>query len=161
MSVGLNAKIYRNTGTPAAPVWTDCPEFENVSFSPSYDRAESNSRESPFGRIKLGLSNVSVSARLKTKPGNTNYEALMDAFMLGTALDLLVLDGAETVVGSRGIRAAFHLVESPQDQSLSTRLYNGLTLVPADEDDANLVPRWAKVAAGPAIVYASPGGAFA
>ena len=103
------------------------------------------------------MAGVTASARLKTLPGNLNYEALMDAFMLGSVLDLLILDGDKATVGSRGIRADCHLAEAPQDQGMSTRLYNALTIVPADTGNS---PKWAKVVTGGTIHYAQPGGTF-
>jgi hypothetical protein len=158
MSLGINCVVYRNTGTWGSPTWTACPEFESVNIDPRYTKADSNSRDSRFGRGKLTLAEVGVTARLKVKPVNTNYEALMDAFSLGTAVDLLILDGDKDTVGSRGIRAEFNIEAAPEDQGITARLYRDLTLSLNDSDN---LPKWAKVATGPVIQYAAPGGSWA
>ena len=157
-SIGFDGKIYRNTATYATPTWVEVTAFENVNVNFGFGQAESNSRDSQFERYKLGTAKAPVTARLKTKAGNADYEAIMDAFALGTVLDLLILDGSKDTVGSRGIRAEYHVFDNPQDQSMGTRLYNALQLLPADTDNP---PKWAKVGTGPALQYAVPGGAWA
>jgi hypothetical protein len=158
MSLGINAKVYRNTGTWGSPTWTEVPEFESVQIDPRYTEGESNSRDSRFARGKLTLAGCSATARLKVKPGNTNFESLMDAFALATAVDLLILDGPRTTVGSRGIRAEFNLMAAGDDQGITSRLYRDLALNLNDSDN---LPKWAKVVTGPTIQYAEPGGSWA
>lgn len=157
MSLAINAVMYRNTGTWGSPTWTACPEFENVNIQPRYQEGPSNSRDSLFEMTSVTLAGVTITARLKVKPGNTNYEALMDAFALATTVDLLILDASNTTVGARGFRGECHLVAAGDDQGITNRLYRDLEIKPADTDNA---PKWAKVAAGPALQYAVPGGSW-
>jgi hypothetical protein len=82
----------------------------------------------------------------------------MDAFALATAVDLLILDGPRTTVGSRGIRAEFNLMAAGDDQGITSRLYRDLALNLNDSDN---LPKWAKVVTGPTIQYAEPGGSWA
>jgi hypothetical protein len=156
--LAINAKVYRNTATWGTPTWVEVPELENVSVDPRYVESASNSRDSPFERIAATMVVVSVSARLKSKPGNTNYEALMDAFALRTVVDLLILDAASTTVGARGIRGDCYLTAAGSDQSITNRLYQALEIRLADTDN---LPKFAAVATGPVLEYAVPGGSFA
>lgn len=156
--LGLNAVTYRNTSTYGAPTFVAIPELESVNVTPSYTEAESNSRASQFGVTAMTLAGVTITARLKVKPGNTNYEALMDAFALRQTVDLLILDGSNTTVGARGLRAECYLMQATDDQAITNRLYRDLEIRLADTDNP---PKWAKVGAGPTIQYAEPGGSWA
>lgn len=156
--IGLNAVTYRNSATWGSPTWVACPEFENILVDPRFAELGANSRASPFAMMTPGLAGVSISGRLKVKPGNTNYEAIMDAFMLRTMIDLLILDGPNTLVGARGARAECYLFAARDDQGIEARLYRELEIRFADSDN---LPKWAKVATGPVIQYAAPGGTFA
>lgn len=156
--LGINAVFYRNTGTWGAPTWAAVPELEMAAVDPRYVEAPSNSRDSRFERIVVTLAGVAISARLKVKPGNSNYEALMDAMALATVVDLLVLDASNTTVGARGFRGDCYVLAARDDQGITSRLYRDLEIKPADTDN---LPMWAKVAAGPTLRYAAPGGSFA
>jgi hypothetical protein len=156
--IALNAVTYRNSATFGTPTWVACPEFENIVVDPRFAELGANSRASPFAMMTPGLASVSISGRLKVKPGNANYEAFMDAFALRTTIDLLILDGPNTLVGARGVRAECYLFAARDDQGIEARLYRELEIRFADGDN---LPKWAKVAAGPAVQYAEPGGSFA
>lgn len=156
--IGLNALIYRNTATFATPTWVAVPEFENVTLTPTYAQLPANSRASRIAQMQLGLASVAVTARLKVKPGNTNYGVIMDAFHLKTVLDLLILDAINTFVGATGVRAECFIAAAANDQGMEARLYRDLEIVVADTDN---IPQFARVYTGGVLQYAQPGGNWA
>lgn len=158
MSLAINAKIYRNTATFGTPTWVAVSLFENVSVDPRYVESASNSRDSPFERVAATMAGCSITGRLKVKPGDAGYEALMDAFALRTPVDLLVLNAAKETEGARGVRGEFYVMAAGEDQTIQNRLYRDLELKLADTDNP---PKWAKVSDEGALQYAEPGGSWA
>lgn len=137
------SKAYRNSGTYESPTWVEVPQFENVTLNAGWDMADANSRES---RAKMGAPtqvDVGVTARMIKRPGNANYEAIMDAVFSGDPVDMMFLDGAHTEENNRGIRADYHFALS-EDQGIANILYEDLTGTPGDSN----TPRYVKITGG-------------
>jgi hypothetical protein len=148
--VAILAKAYRNTGTHGAPTWVEVPEFQNVTLAgPTFNQVDDMTRESPVETKSPVSVNIDVTARLKVKAANTNYETIMDAIWAATPIDMMFLTGAEDQNGSRGVRAAYRFSMS-EDQSIGNVLYEDLTGVPSDE----FPPEYAKVTAGAPVFTA-------
>lgn len=133
--LALKAKILRNTGTHGSPTWSECHLFENVQVNPSYDKADANYRGSRAKRESNTLLGLEITGRLKVRPADANYAAFEDAFVADSAIDLLILNGAEDEAGVSGWRADFGIRSFNEDQSIGNVLYKEVTLTPADTDN--------------------------
>jgi len=82
---GGECKLYYNTGTHAAPTWTEIPKAINVSFSLSKGEADQSSRSSTWRKTKGTLKDLEVTFTYRKKQGtDTVFTALIAAAIAGT-----------------------------------------------------------------------------
>jgi hypothetical protein len=121
-----------------------------------WDIAEIMTRAS---RVKFGAKvnlNIGFTCRVLCDDGDAGYTALMTAFRSLTAtVDLILLDGPTTTVGSFGFRGHFQVAEGGQPQPPDDVLYREFRLVPYPQ--ATETPQYAEVTTGPAITYTAVG----
>lgn len=152
--LGIKSVLYRNTGTHGSPTWTAVTAIADLQQETTWDTADASSRASRIKKNAKTMLGLSWSGRLKKKPGDAGYEALMNALVSDEVLDLLILDGPATEVNSRGWRCDCQVTAANEDQAMANALYEDITITPCDSDNE---PKAAKVGAGPAVQYATPG----
>lgn len=134
-TVGIDAVVYRNTGTEEAPAWAAVAKVADCTLNAAWDKVDASSRQSKAKRYAKTQIDVSASIRIKTAWSDPGYLALIGAATSAAgSLDLLILDGPLTTAGSRGFRGQWHIFSKNQDQSLGARLYDQLEAAPADSD---------------------------
>lgn len=118
MIIGADCKLYRNTGTYETPVWDLIDIVENVSLNIEVGEADGSNRSSDWKITKPALKDGSVEFNLINESGHADFEAIRDAVLNKTLLDLAVMDGAITADGSQGLRAEMHLFGFSRDEQL-------------------------------------------
>lgn len=116
--VGLDAKLYRNTGTYASPVWNEIDIASDVTLSLEKTKAEATARNSKWKRHAVGLKSASLSIKILADTGQEDYLALRNAYMNDTVLDLAIASGPITTSGTEYFRADFHIFTFPIGQPL-------------------------------------------
>jgi hypothetical protein len=102
-----------------------------------------------FAKVAL---QIGFTARILCDDADTGYTALMTAWRSLTAtVDILVIDGPVTTVGSFGFRAHYQVAEGAQPQPTNDVLYREFNFVPYPQ--ATEVPQYAEVTTGPAFTY--------
>ena len=153
--LGINAKMYyRSAGSYNSPTWTELNIVSDLTVSPEWEKAEVGSRASRIMKqvkTRLGLT---FAGRFLKKPGNTQYETLMNALVSDEVLDLLILDGDRATEHVRGWRADCQLFSGTEDQNMTSALYVDFSIEPTDSDNE---PKVVKVAAGGILQYSTPG----
>lgn len=151
---GIDCTLARNTGTWGSPTWTELTCVVEVDPPPGWDTTEIKTRAS---RVKFGaktMFGLEFTFRVLCDDSDTGYTALMTAFQSLTAdVDLLLIDGPVTTVGSFGFRGHFQIAEGGQPQPPDDVLYRTFKAVPYPQ--ATEVPQYAEVTAGPAFTYTS------
>lgn len=158
--LGINAKLYRNTGNYATPAWSEVTLIADLTVNPSWEEADASARESVVKQTAKTMLNVEVTGRLKKKPGDANYEAFMDGCLNFSALDLLILDGANNTNNSRGWRMDCQIFSITEDQGMSNALYEEIRILPSITSNP---VKAVKVTSGN-LTYSTPGttgGSFA
>jgi hypothetical protein len=160
--LAINAKLYyRSAGIYGAPTFTAIDIVENVAVNPVWDEGAADSRESRVHQFVKTMLGLEVTFRLKKKPTNAAYIALMNALVGDTVIDFLVMDGAVDVVGNRGWRFDAQVFNGSEDQALANVLYQDMVIKPYPGDNPT---KAVLVGAGPALTYSIPGangGSFA
>jgi hypothetical protein len=158
------AKVYRNSasgGTKyASPTWTAIDMVRDASIAKPWDLVEASVRASRVKMYHPTQMDIPVSLTVRCDNADTGYLALAGAADEGTTLDILIVDGAVTVEGSRGARAHFHVSDTGQDQSIGAVLYKTFELKPgfgADDNGAPVYPKYAVVGASSAVTFSDPG----
>lgn len=134
--LGIKAKAYyRSAGSYESPTWTEITLLSDFAVNPSWDEGEANDRGSRVKMSAKTLLGLEFSGKLKKKPGNAVYEAVMDALVGDDVLDLLVLDGDIEADGTRGWRVDCQVHQANEDQGLGTVMYEDITFKPYPSDN--------------------------
>jgi len=104
VKLGLQARLFRNIGDYAAPVWQHVGSCREMTLSLERAEAEIATRgNAGFRATAVALKDASVEAELAYAPPDGDVDALIAAMTGGTSLDLLVADGDG--IGAQGLRA--------------------------------------------------------
>lgn len=148
---GLNARLYRNTGSYGAPTWLHVDIISNLTYTRTPEVQEFYIRRSKIKyKVKTGI-DFSITGNLLAELNTTEYEVWDDAMNGDDVLDLLVLNAAETVVGARGIRADFQVAGADESQNPTDIIMPNFTL---NVYPTTNLPKKAKVLAGPTLDFA-------
>ena len=157
--LGIKAKLYyRSAGIYGSPTFTEITGISDLSVNPAWDRGDVNSRSSRVKKQQKTLLGLEFTGTLKKQPGNAAYEAFMNAMLSDEVVDFLILDDSKETVNARGWRVDCQVFQATEDQGTGTVMYEDFIIAPTDSDNE---PKAVLVGAGPALTYATPGGASA
>jgi hypothetical protein len=151
MKLGIDCKLYRNTGTYGSPVWNECPYVSDVTVQLSKGEAETSTRAAKWKTRKGTLKDASIDFQLKYVPGDADYAALLASYLDGSTIELLALDGPIGTTGSQGLRAVCEVFNFQQGQALESAVTFDVSAKPApafDNAGAAITPTWFTVAGG-------------
>lgn len=155
--IGIEASLYRNTGTYGSPTWAELMCVSDCAVNPAWDTAEALIRAARVKMRRKTLLGIEIPAKLlKTVTGDTGLIALQDAMNDDSEIDILALDKDTTTVGSRGWRFYTQVYQSNQSQNPGDLLYEDMIFAPTIPTDGNY-PKHAEVTAGPALTFTAIG----
>lgn len=115
---GADVLLQANTGTEAAPVWTNVGSQRDVSISESVAAIDASSKDSRAARVRGGRYSSSISLDALYVPTNAAYTTLRTAFRAGTLIRVRV---TESGVGTEQASVLITDIErSYPDQGEST-----------------------------------------
>ncbi len=133
--LGLNAKLYRNTGTYASPTWNEIGNVKDVTLNLESAEADVTVRANNGWRATVPtLKDASVEFEMVWDSEDEDFEAIRDAYLDNTTLEILALDGPETGAGSsgnQGLRAECNVTSFSRSEPLEEALSVSVTLKPA------------------------------
>jgi len=130
--LGLNAKLYRNTGTYASPTWSELKNVRDLSNNDSMEEADTTTRGSGgFTEQEPTLRAVELEFDMVNKPGDTDLTAMRTAYINRQEVELAVMDGDITTSGSTGVRATFKIFEFGRNQDLRNAQMIAVKLKPS------------------------------
>lgn len=110
MLIGLDCVVQRNTGTYASPTWSAITTISEVTVSAERGKADVSTRGSGGWKMEKGtLKSLSLEFDIKDKNGDTEFNAIREAYLNGTQLDLAVTDLPIATSGAEGFRAYFEV----------------------------------------------------
>jgi hypothetical protein len=117
--VGLDAKLYHNTGTYGSPVWAEIDKARDVTTSMEAGEADVSSRSSGGWRETLQtLKDASIEFDLVWDTAAEGFTELRDSLLNGVDIEMLVLDGLSTATGKEGLRATFRVFNFSRNEPL-------------------------------------------
>lgn len=97
-------------GTFSAPATlTALSGVQDYSVEPVDDMANASARGSRFKKKQPAMREWKVVGTILKVTGGTAYETLRDAYLNGTTLHLIALDGPKATVGSEGPNADWYV----------------------------------------------------
>jgi Phage tail tube protein len=131
VKLGLDAKLYRNTGTHAAPAWNEVKNVKDVTLSLEAGEADVTTRANAGWRATVAtLKDGSVEFEMVWDTADDDFTAIRDAFLNHTALEFAVMDGDIATAGSQGLRAACAVTNFSRNEALEEAITVGVTVKP-------------------------------
>lgn len=141
--LGLDAKLYRNSGTYAVPAWNEILNAKDVTLNLEASEADASRRGSDGWRETLrGLKDGSVEFEMVYDGADAEFQALRDAFLNGTTVEVAVLDGDVATTGTQGLRATMSVINFSRNEPLEEALSVSVTVKPAPAPNP---PEWMTV----------------
>jgi len=140
---GLDAKLYRNTGTYEAPVWAEISNAKDLTLNLEKGEADVTTRANDGWRATVGtLKDGSIEFEMVWDTEDAGFSALQSAYFDDTAIELAVMDGDIEEAGSQGLRASFVVTNFTRNEPLEEAMTVSVTLKIAYSDNA---PQWMTV----------------
>jgi TP901-1 family phage major tail protein len=131
VKLGLDAKLYRNTGTYATPVWDEITNVRDVTLNLEAGEADVTTRGNNGWRATVAtLKDGSIEFEMVWDSADTDFTAIRDAFLNKTAVEMAVLDGDVLITGSQGLRASFMVTSFSRNEPLEEAITVSVTMKP-------------------------------
>ena len=141
--LGMEAKVYRNTGTWATPTWVEITNVRDVTLNLETGEADVTTRANSGWRATAAtLKEASVEFEMVWDTADAGFTAIKDAFFDGESIDLAVMDGDITQNGTQGLRAEFSITSFSRSEPLEEAITVSVTAKPAYSQNA---PEWMTV----------------
>ncbi len=142
--LGLDAKLYRNTGTYAAPVWVEMPNVRDVTLNLETGEADVTTRGNSGWRATVAtLKNGSVEFQMVWDTADAGFTAIQQAYFNNTTIEFAVMDGDITISGNQGLRATMGVTNFSRKEGLEDAITVDVSIKPAYAANA---PEWMVVA---------------
>ena len=145
VKLGMDAKLYRNTGSYGSPTWNEMPNCKDVTLNLEAGEADVTTRGNNGWRATVAtLKDASIEFEMVWDSADLDFEAIRDAFLNKTAIELAVMDGDITVVGNQGLRASCMVTNFTRNEPLEEAISVSVTVKPTYATNA---PSWLEVSA--------------
>lgn len=129
--LGLDAKLYRNTGTYATPTWNEIPNVRDLTLSLEAGEADVTTRGNNGWRASVAtLKDGSIEFEMVWDTADDDFAAIRDAFLNNTSIELAVMDGPITQSGSQGLRATCMITGFSRNEALEEAITVSVTAKP-------------------------------
>jgi Phage tail tube protein len=143
LKLGLDGKLYRNTGTFASPTWDLITNVKDVTLNLETGEADVSTRGNNGWRATVGtLKDASIEFDLIWDTSDADFTAVKDAFFNGTTIEFAVMDGLITgagSTGSQGLRATCRINNFSRNEALEEAITVSVTAKPTYSTNP---PQW-------------------
>jgi len=138
--LGLNAKLYRNTGTYGSPTWDLVGNVKDLTLNLESAEADVTTRANNGWRATVPtLNDASIEFEMVWDTGDADFTAIKDAYINKTTIEFLVLDGLVATTGSQGLRATCSIASFTRNEELEEALSVSVSAKPTYAANA---PSW-------------------
>lgn len=128
-AVGLECKLYRNTGTYSTPVWTECTSVKDVTLNLEKGEADISRRGGGGWKDRKGtLKDCSIDIGLIWVKAATDCLAFRAGFLSGDAIELAVCSGDITVSGEEYFRVMIEVFKFTKEEPLEDAVTHTVTV---------------------------------
>lgn len=131
VKLGLDAKLFRNTGTYGTPAWNEIKNVRDVTLSLEAGEADVTTRGNNGWRATVAtLKDGSIEFEMVWDSEDDDFTAIRDAFLNKAAVELAVMDGDILTTGSQGLRASFMVTSFSRNEPLEEAITVSVTMKP-------------------------------
>jgi len=131
--IGLNANLYRNTGTYGSPTWVAVTNVKDLTLGIKKAEADVSTRgNNGWEAIVETLKKGDISFGMVDNPADAQLQAISAAFFANpsTPIEFAIMDGAMTDVNSQGLRALFSIIEFSREEKLEEGIMYNVGIKP-------------------------------
>lgn len=148
--LGLDAALYRNSGTYSTPVLVKVGNCKDVTVNLEKNKADVTTRSNNGWRANIGvLKDASVDFAMVWNTSDENFQAIRDAFLHNTPIEFFVMSADVAETDSEGLRATFSIDKFTKNEPLEDAQGVDVSMSPTFADHA---PDW--VTGGPYSAFA-------
>jgi len=138
--LGMEAKLYRNTGSYESPVWAEVENVKDLALNLEAGEADVTTRANDGWRATIAtLKDASVEFGMVWDTEDADFSAIQDAYFDGTSIEFAVMDGRIETEGSEGLRATMAVTAFSRDEPLEEAITVTVTIKPTYADNP---PEW-------------------
>jgi hypothetical protein len=137
--LGLEGKLYRNTGTYASPTWVEMTNVRDVTGTLTKSLTDVTTRANDGWRAQAGtLKEKELSFQMVHDPADAAYLALRTAFFASTdtPIEIAWADGPIATTGTTYIRASMIVSSFSRSEGLEDAMITDVTMVVARSSNA-------------------------
>ena len=143
IKLGMEAKLYRNTGTYALPTWVEMINVKDLTLNLEASEADVTTRGNAGWRATIAaLKDGSIEFEMVWDTADADFTAIQQAFFGNTDLEFAVMDGDVASSGSQGLRATMAITNFSRSEALEEAIGVSVTAKPTYADNA---PEWMTV----------------
>lgn len=141
--LGLDAKLYMNTGSYGSPTWTEVTNVKDVTLNMEKGEADVTTRANGGWRATIGtLKDASIEFQMVWDTADVGFSAVQQSFFTNAPLEFAVMDGEIGTSGSQGLRATFDIFNFKRNEALEEAITVDVTMKPTYAEHA---PEWLSV----------------
>jgi predicted secreted protein len=138
--LGMDAKLYRNTGSFGSPTWTEVTNVKDLTLNLEKGEADVTTRANGGWRATVGtLKDASIEFQMVWDTADAGFSAMQQAFFSNTPIEFAVMDGDINDPSSEGIRATFDIFSFTRNEALEEAIMVDVTIKPTYAANA---PQW-------------------
>ena len=143
VKLGLDAKLYRNTGTHAAPTWNEIVNVKDLTLSLDAGEADVTTRGNNGWKATVAtLKDAAVEFEMVWDGEDADFSAIRDAFLNRTAIQFGVMDGDITGSGSQGLKAFCMVTSFTRNEALEEAITVSVKIKPTYRTVPAEAPSW-------------------
>lgn len=138
--LGMNAKLYRNDGDYDEPDWVEVDNAKDVTLNLEKGEADVTTRANNGWRAMVGtLKEATIDFSMVWDTEDTNFAALLSAFLTNTPIEFAVMDGPIDDPDSEGLRATMDVFGFTRNEPLEEAITADVSIKPTYAANA---PEW-------------------
>lgn len=142
-TIGHDAAIYFNTGTPTIPVWTEIPCVRDVNLDLTSSEVDDTCRSTDGWRSRIqGLKEWGANFDMVHDNDDAGWELVRAAYFNKTKIEVLILDNDISIDGAEGVQGDIYVSDFSEAQPLDDIITNSVVLLGSG------TPVWVETAMG-------------
>ena len=138
--LGLDAVLYRNTGTYGAPAWNKVDNVKDLTLNLEAGEADVTTRGNNGWRATMAaLKDGSIDFGMVWDTGDADFTAIKNAFFGTSSIEFAVMSGPINDPTSEGLRASFQITKFTKNEPLEESQGVDVTAKPTYSSNA---PQW-------------------
>ena len=143
LKLGLEAKLFRNTGDYATPIWVELENVKDLTLNLEAGEADVTTRGNAGWRATVAtLKDGSIEFEMVWDTADAGFTAIKDAFFNNDTIELAVMDGDIATAGSQGLRAMMSIINFSRNEPLEEGITVNVTAKPTYSANP---PEWLEV----------------